>query len=128
MFKYIVPKLEALLPAEYKKWAKPVISYTIKSFAISIAWTLQRIISAFHSAIRGGLMFSRNILHYLSEMGYVKIDHEQTYIDEVVGFGVAAVGLLWQLRSGFSLPFPLNVLLFPFTLIEYMLIWMVSGK
>jgi len=127
-FKYLLPRVEGALPPDYKKWASPVISYSIKSMAISLAWTLQRIISAFHSAIRGGLMFSRNILHYLSEMNYVKIKHEETYIDEIVGFGLAFVGLVWQLRSGFGLPFPLNVLLFPFSIAEYTLIWMVSSK
>ena len=39
------------------------------SIAISIAWYVQRIISAFHSAIRGGLMCSRGVLAELNSRG-----------------------------------------------------------
>lgn len=126
--RYVLPRLEGLMPEDYKKWAKPVVSYTIKSLAISIAWTVQRVISAFHSAIRGGLMFSRNILLYASEMKYMDINHEDTYIDEIVGGAIAVLGFLWQMRNGFNLPFPLNVLLFPFTVLERVLIWVVCSK
>lgn len=124
--KYILPRLEALLPEEYKKWVKPALSYTIKYIAVTIAWILQRIISAFHSAVRGGLMFSRNILLYASEMKVVTINHEETYIDEVAGIAVAIIGLLWQLRHGFGLPFPLNLLLFPCSFAETILMLFIG--
>lgn len=101
--------------------------YLFRSIAVTIAWTLQRIISAFHSAIRGGLMFSRNILNYLSAMNYVHIDHEKTYLDEVAGYGVALLGLWFQLSLGFSLPFPLNIFLLPFSILEYLLLWAVNS-
>lgn len=125
--KYLMPHIQKLVPPEYHKWSVTLVSYTIKSTAISIAWTLQRIISAFHSAVRGGLMCSRNLLEYCSKMGYAQIDHEKTYLDEIVGFALAFLGLVFQLRFGFGLPFPLNILLLPFSLAEYFLIWMVAG-
>jgi hypothetical protein len=31
--KYVLPHMEALLPAEYKKWARPTLIYAIKSIA-----------------------------------------------------------------------------------------------
>lgn len=123
---YLLPLLQNCLPDEYKKWAEPVLSYSIKSAAISVAWTLQRIISAFHSAMKGGLMFSRNIMEYLCEMKIVSINHEDTVIDEIVGYALTFIGLFFQLRYGFSLPFPLNVLLFPVSLVEYFLIYTIS--
>lgn len=118
--------VEALLDAEYKKWAKPVVHYTIKSFAISIAWTVQRVISAFHSAIRGGLMFTRNIITYLQEMNFITFKDDDTYLDEVIGYSIAALGFLVQIFFGFALPFPLNILLLPFTIAEYVLISLVA--
>jgi hypothetical protein len=124
--KYIVPILEKVFPSEYRKWAKPLVQYSIHCAAISVAWTIQRFISAFHSALRGGLLFSRNILEYVNVMKIYRIDHENTYIDEVVGMGVALLGLLFQLSRGFSLPFPLSILLFPFTMMEYLLIAAVN--
>jgi hypothetical protein len=42
---YVVPLFEASLPADYKKWAKPLLDYTVRSTAISIAWFIQKIIS-----------------------------------------------------------------------------------
>jgi hypothetical protein len=123
-FKYFLPMAEKILPADFKKWARPLISFIIKSIAVSIAWMLQRMISLVHSAIRGGLLFSRNILTYCNQMGYTKIDQEGTYMDEIVGFGVAAVGLAWQLTR-YSLPLPLQILLFPFFIVNFMLEWFV---
>eukprot|EP01042_Synura_sphagnicola_P018201 gene18201-23014_t len=120
---YVLPLLEKVMPPEYRKWAWPLISYSIRSVAISIAWFVQRIISAFHSAIRGGLMFSRNIMKYLSDMNIYKINHEESMLDELVGYALAALGLWFQLSMGFAVPFPLNIILFPFTLLEYFLMW-----
>ena len=84
---FVAPVLESILPQEYKKWAAPTISYTVRSAAISLAWFIQRIVSAFHSAMIGGHMFSKNICEYLNTMGYVNIKHEETYVDEIVGYG-----------------------------------------
>lgn len=124
--RFLLPHIENVLPVEYKKWAQPVLTYTIKSIAVSIAWTVQRILSAFHSALRGGLLFARNILSYLDEMKYMQIKHEETYLDEIVGYSLALLGLYFQLAWGFGLPFPLNILLFPFTIAEYILIGLVT--
>ncbi len=124
--RYVIPKVEPHIPEDYRKWIRPVISYSIRSVAISIAWFVQRVISALHSALRGGLMCSRNILKYLSVMKIYELDEKDTYMDEVVGYGLAAIGLIFQLTSGFSLPFPLNILLFPFSIVEYILVWFVA--
>jgi len=123
---YFLPGLEAVFPPEYKKWARPLVCYSIKACAVSIAWTVQRVISAFHSAMKGGLLFSRNLMRYASEMKIVHIDPDTTWLDEIAGYTLAALGLYFQLSFGFSLPFPLNILLFPFTLMEYTLIALVT--
>jgi hypothetical protein len=125
--RYVLPVMERIMPADYKHWARPILQYSIRTTAVSVAWCVQRVISAFHSALRGGLMFSRNILEYLSAMGIYHLNHEETCVDELAGYGVALLGLLFQLSRGFSLPFPLNLLLFPFTLIEYFLVWAVHA-
>ncbi len=126
--KYVLPVLEGVLPETYKKWAKPTISYTVKCLAVSFAWFIQRIISAFHSAVRGGHMFTQNILEYLNHMGYYQLDANSTQIDEMMGYFISAAGLWYQLRTGFALPFPLNVLLLPFTMLEWWLIWILNLK
>eukprot|EP00604_Paraphysomonas_vestita_P001877 CAMPEP_0174821670 /NCGR_PEP_ID=MMETSP1107-20130205/9172_1 /TAXON_ID=36770 /ORGANISM="Paraphysomonas vestita, Strain GFlagA" /LENGTH=244 /DNA_ID=CAMNT_0016038953 /DNA_START=313 /DNA_END=1047 /DNA_ORIENTATION=+ len=124
--RYLVPLFELILPDDYKKWASPILKYTIRSTAVSIAWTLQRVLSAFHSALAGGVMATRNIIDYLNVMGHWQTKHEDTYIDEVAGYALAAVGFWFQLSSGFQLPFILSVLLFPFTFAEWFLMYMVN--
>jgi hypothetical protein len=124
---YVLPHIEKVVPDDYRRWVKPTIHYSIRTGAISFAWFIQRIISAFHSAMRGGLMFSRSILAYLSAMDIYHLDDKDTYLDEIVGYGLAALGLFFQLSTGFSLPFPLNILLFPFTLMEYFCIYCVTS-
>ena len=124
--RYAVPILHALLPEDYKKWAQPLISYAVKSIAISIAWFVQRIMSSVHSAIRGGHMLSKNVLEYLNKMGYLQMKNEDTYLDEILGYAVAVIGLWFQLSLRFSLPFPLNILLIPLRFVEWWLIWVVS--
>lgn len=123
---FVLPYIVSAIPADVKHWARPVMSYSIHAFAISLSWFIQRVISAFHSAIRGGLMCSRNILEYLSEMNILHIDHEKTQLDEVLGYGLAILGFLFQISRGFTLPFPLNVLLFPFTVLEWFLVAAVT--
>lgn len=84
--RYCLPILESALPPEYRRWAAPVVSYTLKSIAISVAWFIQRIISSVHAGIRGGMMFSRNIIDYLNEMGYLNLKNEDSYLDETLGY------------------------------------------
>jgi hypothetical protein len=129
---FLTPLVTAVLPKPYKKWADVLVTYSVKSFAISIAWTLRRVMSSFHSAIRGGLMFSTNLLSYLRDMGYISKAQSESYfvpyLDKILGYTLALLGLWFQLSYGFALPFPLNVILFPFTVLEYALVWMVNNS
>jgi len=122
----VVPTIGRLVPTKYQKWISPIIGLVCKLVAISIAWLIQRIISSVQSAIRGGLIFSRRLLKLAKEKGYFPSYDEDGYYDEAIGWSVAAVGILFQFFFGFSLPFPLNFLLFPLTLFENYLVWLVS--
>ena len=48
-------------------------------------------------------------------------DPDESILDEAVGYLVAATGFVFQLKMGFDLIFPLNLLLLPLTLIEWFL-------
>ena len=126
---YVVPGLKVALTKDYEKWAEPLVTYTIKSIAVSVAWLVQRVVSAFHSAIRGAHMFTTNVLEYLTSQGYMSNEQQSVLLLKTFGApALAAIGLWFQFRSGFTLPFPLNVLLFPFTLIEWFLLWAVNSS
>lgn len=125
--RYGLPTAEAVLPAQYKKWARPIITMLVKLVAIQIAWFLQRIVSAVHCALRGGTMFARGILAYLSKKGMLPdVKEQDTFLDEMIGGIVALIGFWFQFRGGWRLPFPVNVLLLPLTILEGFLAYFVS--
>jgi len=121
------PILEQTIPETHHKWIPVIISYGCKSIGVSVAWTIQRVISAFYSSIRGAQMFSLGILMYSSRNGYVNVNVDQ---GSVLFVGLTAViawtGFIWQVRSGFTLPFPLNLFLLPLTILEWFITWMVA--
>jgi hypothetical protein len=54
-------------------------------------------------------MATRNIIEYLNIMGHLQMKHEDTILDEVTGYALAAVGFWFQLSSGFQV----DIQLFP---------------
>lgn len=112
---------------DLQKWIPTIISYTCKIVAITIAYKIQQIISTFYSAIRGGLMVTRNGLNWLSKKGLLNIDPETTYIDEVLGWCLAALGFYMQFKSGFAAPWFIQLILWPLGAIEGALIWSVAS-
>jgi hypothetical protein len=124
--KYVTPEVEKITPEEYKKWVPFVMENVCTICAVLFAISLQRIISAFHSAVRGGILFTQTMCEVLNSRGYIKFDHTSSNMDEVAGWGLALVGFLFQISIGFSLIFPLNILLMPVTLCEFFLQCLVS--
>eukprot|EP00298_Acanthocystis_sp_HF-20_P011523 c19437_g2_i1.p1 GENE.c19437_g2_i1~~c19437_g2_i1.p1 ORF type:complete len:351 (-),score=129.09 c19437_g2_i1:103-1155(-) len=124
----LLPVLHKVIPQQYHHWVPTAVNYVCKSIAIAIAWYISKIISAFHSGVKGGLMFSRNIMTYGNKKGYFSLKHEDTNVDEIGGWVLAAIGVYFQVRYGFTLPFPFNILFFPLTLLEWAIIWAVSDS
>lgn len=123
---HLIDVIAAALPAHYARWAAPVLTYLLRMAVISICLFIHRSVAAFHSAIKGGFLLSRNFLLYLAARNIIEINLEETLIDEVFGILFAFFGLLFQLSHSFALPFPLNVLLFPLTCIESLLVWLAA--
>ncbi len=98
-----------------------------KLVAVSIAWTLQQIIGAFHSAVRGGQIAGDALVVMLKNAGVLKHGPDDSFADEVVGYLLAFFGLTTQIKHGFSLPFPFNLLLLPFSFLEVGLKWFVHA-
>ena len=122
---HLEPTLVRLFPDAYSHWVEFAALYMCKCIALSVAWTIQRVISAVHSAIKGGAM----AVGALAELA-----HERKMIKEVppaatlalAGYALAAAGFFFQLTCGFKLPFPLNLILFPLRLLEWWLGWTIS--
>ena len=54
-------------------------------------------------------------------------DHDKSTIDEMVAYPVAAVGFYLQLSFGFAIPFPLDIIFLPLTVVEWVLRWQISA-
>mmetsp|Transcript_37058 Transcript_37058/g.44800 ORF Transcript_37058/g.44800 Transcript_37058/m.44800 type:complete len:351 (-) Transcript_37058:231-1283(-) len=125
--RFIVPIVKKTVDEDYHKWIPSVVGYVCKFIAISIVWWLQRVISAFHSAIKGGLMCARHTIAFSNSKGYTKIDCDNSYVDEIAGWGLAMLGMYLQVIYGFTTPFPLNIIFLPLDAVEYMITWMVTS-
>ena len=101
------------------KWVPAGIAYVCKLVAVLIAWHIQKIITALYSALRGGLLVSRNALRKLSVLNLVHIKPEDTYLDELSGWALGAFGFWVQWNHGFGVPFPLNLVMLPFDVLEW---------
>ena len=99
-----------------------------KTIGVTLAWTLASIRIAFASSMQGGLMLARSGLVVMRQRnislgGMIKptTHHSQTNIDEYAAYVFAAVGFLFQMYFRLSPPFPMNFLLFPFHIAEWVL-------
>ena len=97
------------------------------TFKHSYFLQVQQIISAFHSGIRGGLLFARQLIKFTNLHGWTNIDADESIIDEAVGWAMAFLGIYVQLSHNFGLPMPFNLLLLPFRVLEYVIYWSVTS-
>jgi len=121
--RFLLPIVRAATPQEYQKWCPVLLDWFCKSIGISIAWRIQTAISAFTSALAGGLIMSRAVLLILSKGNK---DHYDTNADEVTSYAFAGLGFYFQYNMSFSTPFPLNIILWPVELAEYYIRWAVT--
>ncbi|GAB5358360.1 hypothetical protein AAMO2058_000450800 [Amorphochlora amoebiformis] len=126
--RFAVPVLLAVLPEKYHKWVPVLVSYISKSIGVSIAWTVQSVVSAFHSAIKGGFIMARMGMQWHAKQKGRKFDDTETSMDEILGFAIATLGFGIQLKSGFMLPFPLNILLLPLSITEWWIRYVIADS
>eukprot|EP00615_Pteridomonas_danica_P010677 CAMPEP_0114340218 /NCGR_PEP_ID=MMETSP0101-20121206/8236_1 /TAXON_ID=38822 ORGANISM="Pteridomonas danica, Strain PT" /NCGR_SAMPLE_ID=MMETSP0101 /ASSEMBLY_ACC=CAM_ASM_000211 /LENGTH=351 /DNA_ID=CAMNT_0001473419 /DNA_START=61 /DNA_END=1116 /DNA_ORIENTATION=- len=120
----LTPILEASIDKQYHRWIEPGINYTCKMLAMSFAFWLQRIISAIHSAIKGGQMFTTNTCRYLNKYKMIDFDPDQSNLDEQVGYAIGIIGIYYQMFYG--TPIILSLVLMPLTLCEWALKFALS--
>lgn len=129
--RHITPLLQQVTPDEYHRWIPVVVGWIAKSIAISIAWYIQTIISAIASAMTGAIMISRILLKICFEKGYtlggiIPESDKDTQIDEMASYVFAFFGFYVQWKMNFSVPFPLNILLFPLGCCETFIRWSIT--
>lgn len=130
------PPLALALGTDLKHWVDTIIDTTLKIVAVTFAWYIQMVISSFYSALRGGKMFAEALFCLLEEKELLQklpeglvpkpFDPDKTYLDEMIMYPLAAAGFLFQIKSGFLLPFPLNLIMLPLTIVEWVLRWEIT--
>jgi len=58
--------------------------------------------------------------------GLIPKNDEDTYLDEILGWGIAFLGFSFQFMMGFSLPFPLNLFCWPIGILERLVQYQVT--
>lgn len=115
MKNYTQERLYAALP-EHKKWVDFALRASCGLLGILISLFLVRVVSAFNSALQGSAVLTAVLMKRLRESGIKdKSDREK---EEMVKWVLATVGFLWQLKSGFDLPFLLKIPLLPVYMVE----------
>lgn len=129
--RYVSPYLEQAVPEGYEKWVPVVIGWISKSIGMSIAWYLTTIITAVTSALTGALIISRALLKIadnrgITFAGLIPKDHEETYVDEVASYIFAFIGVWFQFKIHFDIPFPANLILWPMEVAEASIRWAIT--
>lgn len=120
--------LKSAWPEEIQQWLPVIVRWTCKLAAISTAWWLSRITSAFHSSMRGGFVCAESLIKLLKKRQGVDVEAYGTYAGDTVGWAIATLGLLFQFTFRFGVPFPLSMFTWPLSIIEALIIWSVSGN
>jgi hypothetical protein len=131
--RYVAPSVQIAIPDEYDRWVPVILGWICTSIAMSIAWWLETLRSAFASALKGGLMMSRVIYAELLERkidlgGLVVENHAETRFDEYMSYGFAFLGFYNQWRMGFGMPFPFNLILWPFEFAEWFIRYSITTR
>eukprot|EP00741_Cyanophora_paradoxa_P020120 tig00021234_g19421.t1 len=124
--KTVTPLLTKLVPPEYAKWPAVGVRYACKCAGVSIAWFAQRVISSFHSSMRGAQLFASGTLHWLGRNGYtMKYDAANPLTLAAVTVA-GGLGFAYQVKSLFDIPWLLKLLLWPCDLAETALMYAVG--
>lgn len=131
---YLEPFFRSQLPSTWQNWSAFLLTYALKIIAISLAWRLRKLLTAVHSAVRGGAFAAHYLLHYLVlfaklPQSVASNPQKQQSLKYLIGYGLAFSGLYFQFSYQLStLPFPLNIFLFPFLAIEHLLMWVMNSS
>jgi len=118
------PLLE-LVPKEYHKWIDTFLGYVFKFSGVFIAWWFVRFTAALHAAMRGANIFLEALIVYAKKYNF-EIPGDGAF-NEALSGALVAFGFYWQFSYGFDLPWFLDLLLWPVTLFEYALTFIVSS-
>ncbi|ETO02957.1 hypothetical protein RFI_34453, partial [Reticulomyxa filosa] len=154
--KYMRPWLMQQQDKEFKQWVDFLFSTFCKMIGVGLALMLARVVSAFHSAIKGGNAMAHALFRVLATKKLLPTDLQNAvasgaaassssssgaHLDSHAGreaieqnglfillqYGLAFYGFYWQVSQGFQLrSWIFRLILLPFTLTESILTWLAA--
>jgi hypothetical protein len=113
------------------QWVVPTVDSATKILGIALSLAMERMVQVLNAALQGSTLFSSSILHFAVKhkiWGLEKIldkdnDGEPdltpgTPLFQQIAYTLAGLGLLFQWRMGGIIPFPLNFLFLPLSMVE----------
>jgi hypothetical protein len=68
------------------------------------------------------------ILRRITLGGWISKGDRERMFEEMIGYLFAGTGFYFQFRLGFEIPFPLNLVLWPFQIAEYYIRWTITAE
>jgi len=103
------PLLAMAMGKDIQHWIPAIIGTIVKIIAVLVAAKIQQTISAFYAGLKGAAMFAEGLISILGEAGIMDkcpdwiapkpFDANLSYLDEVIGFPLGAIGFLWQFKA-----------------------------
>ncbi len=132
--------IASLLGDKLAHWVETLLLTLAFAVTMLLAWILGPLAGACYSALRGGKLAADAAIGIVVERGWAThveklgdgwslsgSDLQASNLDELLCYGLAGVGLAFQLAAGFTLHFPWDLLLAPLLAVEYFLRWQASA-
>lgn len=116
---WVKPKLYEMFP-QHHSWVDFGLRMMGSVFGIMLSFILVRPINAFNAAFKGAPMFVETMVREGKKRKYIQSNPSE-WQKKAAGSTLAMFGFIWQLWSGFNLPFLLKLPLMPVFTIEYIL-------
>ncbi|ORC89477.1 uncharacterized protein TM35_000122520 [Trypanosoma theileri] len=119
--------LEDNLPPEQKKLAEPISNTILNGFCMILTVIFEKYAITAYCAARGAQLIIENASALQKELASADGKEKNIGISLDTPKGKAIIilltvmGFVWQAYNGFTLPFPINILLFPITLVDGLL-------
>eukprot|EP01039_Chlorochromonas_danica_P008281 gene8281-9130_t len=124
------PALRHLLGGDLEAWAPYLLSAAVRLVAVVLAWRMRRVLSAYHSALRGGLVCTSYGVRLLVAWKVLPRRRLRGKVFSAVvvalGYALALLGLYYQLTAAPELPAAIALLLLPLRLTETVLMALAS--
>lgn len=121
--------LRTLVPEEYAKFVPLAVRYALRSAGVWLAFVIARFGNAACTAARGAQLMTGSLLDVLGRNGLINADtFKDPALRSQVHMAIALLGMVVQFYLRFTVPFPLNLVLLPISILEWTLMAVLGAS